>query len=118
MKHIKIVFSLLLIFNIIFCSCSTDEDNKEQEDPTGPIVYVAGIEQTNSVGYAKLWRNGSATNLNNGTASATAHKVHVSGNDVYVAGEELSGSNYIAKVWRNGVATNLTNGSANANANA
>ena len=50
----------------------------------GPNVYVAG-----SIGKAAvLWKNGIASYLTNGSRSAEANSVFVSGTDVYVAGHE------------------------------
>ena len=77
-------------------------------------VYVSGYEinLSSSSWVAKLWKNGVAQNLSNGTNIAYANSVFVSGNDVYVAGTD----NGIAKFWKNGVAQNLTNGSTTAEA--
>ena len=91
----------------------------------GTDVYVVGVEYSgtsnNTVtggfnGIAKLWKNGVATNLTNGTTDAKALSVVVNGTDVYVAGYESNGTNKVAKYWKNGVATNLTNGATNAEA--
>lgn len=91
----------------------------------GSEVYVVGVEYSgtsnNTVtggfnGIAKLWKNGVATNLTNGTTDAKALSVVINGTDVYVAGYESNGTNKVAKYWKNGVATNLTNGATNAEA--
>lgn len=77
-------------------------------------VYVAGFENNGTSDVAKVWKNGIATALTDGTNNAEATAVHVSGADVYVAGREFNGSVFVAKVWKNGVATPLTNGTFNA----
>ena len=75
-------------------------------------VYVAGAEN----GVAKVWKNGVATALTNGSNSGRAYSVFVSGTDIYAAGEERKiGSYYVAKVWKNGVATTLSSVSSGAN---
>ncbi|MEJ7675202.1 MAG: hypothetical protein WKF59_21480 [Chitinophagaceae bacterium] len=68
---------------------------------------------TGSKYVAKVWKNGVATSLTNGSADEFASSVYVSGTDVYVAGYESDVSGFgidVAKVWKNGVATSLTNG--------
>jgi len=73
-------------------------------------VYVAGTEN-NGQWIAKLWKNGVAQNLSDGTRYAMATSVHVLGDDIYVAGyEDLQGGRD-AMVWKNGVAQKLTYGS-------
>ncbi|MEJ7674268.1 MAG: heavy metal-associated domain-containing protein [Chitinophagaceae bacterium] len=79
-------------------------------------VYVAGFESNGAKNVAKVWKNGVATSLTNGTYDAAAHSVYVSGTDVYVSGNESNGTKEVAKVWKNGVATSLTNGTNDANA--
>ncbi len=80
-------------------------------------MYVAGYESNGIKDVAKVWKNGVATSLTNGSNDAVANSVFVLGTDVYVAGYEKKGTKTVAKVWKNGVATSLTNGSNDARAN-
>lgn len=77
-------------------------------------VYVVGFGRTtkNGKSVAKLWKNGSETDLTDGSLSAAAHKVIVVGDDVYVVG----GEGRKAVMWKNGVPTYLTDGIDNARA--
>ncbi|GHV80812.1 hypothetical protein AGMMS49944_26030 [Spirochaetia bacterium] len=96
--------------------------------PTDPDIYVAGYENSATTGgnpIAKVWKNGSVLySLTDGTKSAHAKSVYVSGGDVYVAGYENSAppgntppAKSIAKVWKNGsVLYSLTDGTNNAQA--
>jgi Carboxypeptidase regulatory-like domain len=75
-------------------------------------VYVAGFEGN----FAKVWKNGVATNITNGAESGKLNSIFVNGNDVYVAGGETTPSGFrVAKVWKNGVATILTGAGGDAN---
>jgi hypothetical protein len=73
-------------------------------------VYAAGWESNLAgIKVAKIWKNGVATNLTDGTKEAEANSVFVSGSDVYVAGGEKNVSGlWIAKLWKNGIASDLT----------
>jgi hypothetical protein len=73
---------------------------------TAQDVYVAGFENTGNQNAAKVWKNGIATDLTDGTTAAEAYSVYVSGNDVYVAGQNGN----VAVAWTNGIATNLSDG--------
>jgi uncharacterized protein (TIGR03437 family) len=78
-----------------------------------PDVFAVGYED----GDAKLWKNGVATALTDGTHRGIGKSVFLVGGDVYVAGFESNGNKAVAKIWKNGVATALTDGSKNAVAN-
>ena len=61
---------------------------------------------------AKLWKNGVATALTDGSKYARAQSVYVYGNDVYAAGLEydISGQVQNIRLWKNGAAIKLTDG--------
>ncbi len=74
---------------------------------SGNDVYVAGYEQTSSLSsftIAKLWKNGVATNLTNGTRALS---VYVSGTNVYVAGYESNGVG-TPRLWKNNIIVPLS----------
>jgi hypothetical protein len=106
--------TLLCIFN--FVGCKKDSGGTTAPTTITKSIYVAGYETKGSVPIAKLWKNGVATNLTNGTNSAYATSVFVKDTDVFVAGFEFSGSHSVAKYWKNGIATNLTDGTNSAQA--
>ena len=87
----------------------------------GSDKYVAGTQNNPTTGLpmATCWKNGSAANLTDGSASmAVAVAVFVSGNDVYVAGwdqEDYYGAGpSFAKYWKNGVPVKLSTVSSGA----
>jgi hypothetical protein len=97
---------------------STVPETKVEVNPYGDKeVYVAGYEKNGTKDVAKVWKNGVATSLANGSNDAQANSVFVSGTDVYAAGYEKKGEKFVAKVWKNGVATTLTKGPNDARAN-
>jgi hypothetical protein len=82
---------------------------------SGIDVYVGGYESNGTKVIAKIWKNGVATSLTNGSNDGFVASVFVSGTDVYAVGWENNNNiNDIAKIWKNGTATNLTNGTNNA----
>ena len=89
----------------------------------GNNVYVVGYEVsgqelTDDYGFtsyrrvAKLWINGVAQNLSDGTRDAEANSVFVAGGNVYVVGYEFNEQNKrVAKAWVNdNVSINITGG--------
>lgn len=84
----------------------------------GNDVYITGIEFNGTNNVAKVWKNGTPTNLTDGTKEGVANAISVSGGNVYVAGSEFDGMNNVLKLWKNGVAQNLTSGVKSAEANA
>jgi len=85
-------------------------------------VYTAGYEWKTKAGptnvdIAKYWKNGTSTPITDGSVSALANAIYVSGNDVYAAGQSYNGGQInIAKYWKNGTAVALTDGTYDANA--
>lgn len=71
-----------------------------------PDVHVAGYVDNGTTLVATYWKNGVPKNLTDGTQSAAAFGIAVSGNDVYIAG----GQGNIALYWKNGTAVPLTDG--------
>lgn len=62
---------------------------------------------------AKVWKNGTAIILSDGTKDNITSAVTVEGNDVYTAGAETLGVAYTAKYWKNTTAVYLTDGVKN-----
>ena len=82
----------------------------------GNDVYITGIEFNGTNNVAKVWKNGTPTNLTDGTKEGVANAISVSGGNVYVAGSEFDGMNNVLKLWKNGVAQNLNSGAKSAEA--
>lgn len=84
----------------------------------GADIYVVGYEFNGIVYTAKLWKNGVANSLSNGSRDAQALAISVSGNDVYIAGYETNAAGKsVAVIWKNGIASALTDGVNNAQVN-
>ena len=81
--------------------------------------YICGYEDTSATTQVvKFWRNGVVTNITDGTKSAYASSIFVSGSDVYIAGHEKNAAGLtVAKYWKNGNPVNLTDGTNNASIN-
>ncbi|RYG15828.1 MAG: hypothetical protein EOO07_14545 [Chitinophagaceae bacterium] len=84
----------------------------------GTDVYACGYEINGGKSIAKLWKNGVATNLSDGTKDEVCKKVFAIDNDVYIAGYDNNGTTSKAKIWKNGVASVLTDATKYAELNA
>jgi hypothetical protein len=91
-------------------------------------VYIAGYVNP-SLPIAGYWKNGVPVALSDGSKTAVAYAVTVSGADVYVAGYEADGDSYVtnlgvidryrvAKLWKNGTTIRLSDGTYHAEAHA
>ena len=102
MKRVVLNYLVIVIFAVSSAFASGGNDD----------VYVAGFENNaQGVRVAKIWKNGVAQNLSDGTQNAVARSVYVSGNDVYVVGYEIDAQdNQVAKLWKNGVSQTLPDG--------
>ena len=109
-----------LVVSAVFTSCKKkgnggNDDNDGDEPQKGTYVYVAGTERNaQNVLVAKVWINGEATELSDGTKGTVAVNVFVHGDDVYVTGyEQITNEDggiigRIPKFWKNGVLQNLS----------
>jgi hypothetical protein len=123
--YLKLNLGLLLtVVGLVLFSCgkssvnpssvkTTDTTNQPGAVTPGSGIYIAGYETTtNDIGQiirvAKIWKNGIATALTDGTNDAAANSVFVTSTDVYAAGYKSNGNIDIATVWKNGKATALS----------
>ena len=91
---------------------------------SGGHVYVVGYETDLAAGSADtpnkvavLWKNGMAQRLSDGSYTAQAHSVYVSGDDVYIVGHEGNQQDkLVAILWKNGAPLSLSDGSNDASA--
>jgi hypothetical protein len=67
---------------------------------SGEDVYVAGSESNGTNDIAKIWKNGIANNLSDGTKEADANGVIVLDNDVYAAATNNNSDDVM--LWKNG----------------
>lgn len=74
-------------------------------------VYVLVTEEDSTVnGFistVKIWKNGTLTNITNGTEYTEAYGLDVYNGDVYMCGNVQTGNTATAKIWKNGTATTL-----------
>ncbi len=113
------------VISILLLSSCQKESNSIERNPDIPKanIYVVGYEYNGPLGtpstqaVAKLWKNGTAVNLTDGSHSAFASCVVVQGNDMYVSGVEYNDAGVsIATYWKNGIPVKLGNGSINTHA--
>lgn len=110
----KLIFTLLSI-GLIFNACK----KKAADDSQNVDVYAVGYEKNQqNIMVAKMWKNGVATSLTDGSADAVANEIVVSGTDVYIVGFEMDNTARYrnAKLWKNGVASEPFEGNTNSTA--
>ena len=74
-----------------------------------PAQMFMPVDTKRTEAVAKIWKNGVATTLTDGTKDADIRSVYISGTDIYAAGyERNAGNKRVGKIWKNGVATALT----------
>lgn len=112
MKNLKYI---LFTLAIISSSCSNDDRQTSDNEVTTKDIYMCGYGSDGDNYTPKYWKNGVATFLTDGTATA----ITAAGNDVYVAGYQSGNKgNFVAKYWKNGIDVILTNGENFAQTNA
>lgn len=82
-----------------------------------PDVYVVGSETTGSNSIVKVWKNGVASNVSDGTFSSYASSMYVAANnDIYVAGYRYDAAGFAttAVYWKNGTETYIAGGGSDA----
>lgn len=102
-----VLFFLCIIISV---SCKQTSNTPHPITPPKPInadVYVVGNEKNSSgIMVAKLWKNGTAYDISDGTKNAGASGVYVNGTDVYVCFSE-GNNRQKAKLWKNGITSTL-----------
>jgi hypothetical protein len=129
----QVKINLLLItigLSLILSSCSKNGVKPPTLDSTkligkttaGAGIYIGGYESTiNANGQtfqvAKIWKDGKATALTDGTHDAAVQSVFVTATDVYAVGYKYLDDDQtpIATLWKNGVATALATTYSQAN---
>ncbi|NDV17077.1 hypothetical protein GO009_13675 [Muricauda sp. TY007] len=94
---------------------SVDESQASAEIMVEPSVFVT-VNLYKTTDYtASIWKNGSITELTDGSSNAYANSIDIYKGDVFISGSELDkeSENYIAKYWKNGEVTNLTDNTTN-----
>lgn len=88
-------------------------------DVSGNDVYMAGYTSGNvSLGTPTYWKNGTATQLTDGSSYGTAGGIAVNGSDIIVVGfmhNKTSGYD-VAMYWKNGTQVSLGDGVSNSEA--
>lgn len=94
----------------------SDEVSTNCAVTVSPSVFAVGYEEINGIAVAKIWKNGVATELTDGTGFGAATSVFVDGTDVYTCGIVENGLP-AAVIWKNGeLLYELTDGTKYGNA--
>lgn len=84
----------------------------------GSDVITVGIRGGATYSKAAFWRNGTATDLTDGSSYGEATGVAVSGTDIYISGIQNIGGTERARVWVNGTGTTISNSANHSRAHA
>lgn len=77
-------------------------------------MATRGTETVDNITKVKLWINGKAQNITDGTYNAVPNSIFVHKDTVYVVGYEKNNRNRdVAKLWVNGVPFDLSDGTKN-----
>jgi hypothetical protein len=71
---------------------------------SGNDVYVTGRSTVGAKYVARMWKNGTSTDLTSGATDAEAYGIFLNGTDVYITGYESNPNPAwkIGKIWKNG----------------
>lgn len=87
----------------------SSEENVNPQDGNLPGDQGMGAASL-SKSVIKIWKNGIADNLTDGTKQAIGNSLFVSGSNIYVAGYENDGIICTASVWKNKIAASAGSG--------
>ncbi|CAM1346265.1 hypothetical protein [Tenacibaculum crassostreae] len=75
-------------------------------------LYLLGYDIINNKNRIKLWKNGVASYVTDGTTNSIPQKIYVDNDDVYILGRTQNDTNSktVLTVWKNGVSSSLTDG--------
>jgi hypothetical protein len=76
---------------------------------SGNDVYVTGRSKVGAKYIARMWKNGTSTDLTSGATDAEAIGVFLNANDIYITGYESNPNPawQIGKIWKNGIQKTL-----------
>ena len=98
--------TVLALLTLTCLACAGGGGSSPSGTTPAPAVtdlYLGGYEE-NAAGIevAKVWKNGVATALTDGTHHARVKGLAVVGADVYAVGYQDNGAFWVATLWKNG----------------